>query len=1517
MLQHSTPSTQSGQSFSEEFDMELTYITERIIALSFPDDGSEVTYRQNAAEVSGMLSTKHGNKYAIVNLSGASRILSQNNWQVYEFGFPSNLAPALEALCSICQTVATWLSNSKEHVIVFHCKTGIDRLACVLAAYINYSTIYDGKSEALNRFAMKQFFDEQLVKFLNASQTRYVLYFTQLLTNNLSLRNEPVYLQHIMLYGLPRITHTSFSMFVKIYANMKPVFISRHLAITPGQSRVCVSLERPLQLCGDIIVKVFSILSGRRHAVCRAQMNTSTIMSDRMTLQKRELDIAELDPDFVEDGKLELIFCTPDSRTNICTEDFSQDSRFDRSSRWDSYSEFSTISDDSPLDSPSGTRKSVRISKYFEDGPLEDSLYNKPPVITHSTMPSQVNGSMYQSTPGNEYGITNVSSHGRVNITVIPPNKMGRQQSPAVVSASPVDSYSSQQRFYSSSSPRSPTSGNYNGNNSNDVSSSSYRTTTVRSNAQYDPIANTGQLLQPAVPAQPSGSMASILNSKEQSDLDEILRELLGESHSSTTTTTTRSERVSSNTDDAFVRERQQYNNPDGSTTTIEKRKYKAPNVTENVTINKTSSRKMHTTTQNGSTAPDIDSSGLSWLQQQQIKLNQRQQKFDETDSAEPQTYYSQKDIIVNQQPVAYTVLIKPEEEKRRQEEVRQQNETNLSKKSVTNVSHTHHTHYNFKDADDSAANGNAESSQMLQTLEEQRNKIKQLEDELRNVKLNLQQATIQKQEERKKVASKPPRPPKQELEEEEILSFKPVGIASLESGTGATLPRVVNIPTPDEEEETLSFKPVGLNTLDSGAGQPFVHTNTMRSSSEGRSMPGAQNGMMGGVQNGTMGGAGYGNTLRSQPQSPLSPTDSAYPPVFLSTPSTPYQFMSTSPTSPTVRSPQWRSQALMTMRQLRQASQHGYNVLGRSHENLHGTIMSPQLGYRGGVRKEPLRRYASASNLPFSNPPGPIQYRGSSTNLASAPVLRISGDFEDMWSRQHAAAGGGAADFGTVTSGGPRRVISENQHVQHSYSTSGQPMVPEGSMYNQGLTGAEEMSSMHGTMGNSGNQRQGGYTTSHSYHSGMTQGGQTGTLPHNQALHVNTGENRYATVGGQQGLSSAGHVHFINGGDHQSGMRHHSAATLRTGASGGYSGGGSIHGTGHNTGHSSAVGGSLYNLHTPLSPGAASYRGPSSVYHGTSYGSRRGSMQSLVAASEMFGHSENSHVTAKFVKDTSKYWYKPTISRDEVISQLKDSQPGTFIVRDSNSFPGAFGLAVRVHQLPANVQAKSSGNDSSEYVRFYLIEPTAKGVKLKGCSNEPVFASLAALIYQHTITPLALPCKLLLPDPDRLTGFTSLTVDQTDGVAMNGDMNSATELLKHGAACSVVYLSNVDTESLTGPQAISRAVQQTFAKASVDTTVATFKVSSDGITLTDTNHRLFFRQHFPKESISFCGVDPADRRFTQTLDNGMEIKEAKMFGFVAKKKKGGNHCLLFAELDPEQPASAVVNFVTKVMMNK
>uniref|UniRef100_A0A915AEB0 SH2 domain-containing protein n=1 Tax=Parascaris univalens TaxID=6257 RepID=A0A915AEB0_PARUN len=159
------------------------------------------------------------------------------------------------------------------------------------------------------------------------------------------------------------------------------------------------------------------------------------------------------------------------------------------------------------------------------------------------------------------------------------------------------------------------------------------------------------------------------------------------------------------------------------------------------------------------------------------------------------------------------------------------------------------------------------------------------------------------------------------------------------------------------------------------------------------------------------------------------------------------------------------------------------------------------------------------------------------------------------------------------------------------------------------------------------------------------------------------------------------------------------------------------------------------------------------------------------------------------FVKDTSKYWYKPTISREEAINMLRDKPPGTFVVRDSNSFPGAFGLALKVATPPPGIHS----GDGTELVRHFLIEPSPKGVKLKGCNNEPIFGTLSALVYQHSITPLALPTKLLLPD--------------YDPASTPEHISAAQALLQQGAACNVTYIASLDTESLTGPEAVRRCI--------------------------------------------------------------------------------------------------------------
>ncbi|XP_028301698.1 tensin-2-like isoform X2 [Gouania willdenowi] len=296
----------------------------------------------------------------------------------------------------------------------------------------------------------------------------------------------------------------------------------------------------------------------------------------------------------------------------------------------------------------------------------------------------------------------------------------------------------------------------------------------------------------------------------------------------------------------------------------------------------------------------------------------------------------------------------------------------------------------------------------------------------------------------------------------------------------------------------------------------------------------------------------------------------------------------------------------------------------------------------------------------------------------------------------------------------------------------------------------------------------------------------------------------------------------------------------------------------------------------------------------------RRGSAQ------HSYREEADIRVNAKFAQDSSKFWYKPNISRDQAIAVLKDKEPGTFLIRDSNSFQGAYGLALKVATPPPNANITGSKEDRLEQlVRHFLIETGPRGVKIKGCQNESYFGSLSALVYQHSITPISLPCALHIPDKD--------LVGELQELQSATNTSTAADLLKQGAACNVLYLNSVETESLTGPEAVSKATKCTLAlNPRPVATVVHFKVSSQGITLTDSKRRLFFRRHYPISSVTFSSLDPQDQRWINS-----DCTSSKMFGFVARRTgtATGNVCHLFAEMDPEQPAVAIVNFINKVML--
>ncbi|ELR18315.1 Phosphatidylinositol-3,4,5-trisphosphate 3-phosphatase [Acanthamoeba castellanii str. Neff] len=172
----------------KKHNLDLSYITNNLIAMAFPATGIEATYRNDIDEVSRMLHTYHKNNYMIWNLriprtlrSGRLYDYSKFNHQVLNFGFPDHHSPPLDLLFQIIVSMDNWLSASPEHVAVIHCVGGKGRTGTVISCYLIFTGYFADPQEALLHFAYMRSMKERGVT--QTSQKRYVTYFQNILRN--------------------------------------------------------------------------------------------------------------------------------------------------------------------------------------------------------------------------------------------------------------------------------------------------------------------------------------------------------------------------------------------------------------------------------------------------------------------------------------------------------------------------------------------------------------------------------------------------------------------------------------------------------------------------------------------------------------------------------------------------------------------------------------------------------------------------------------------------------------------------------------------------------------------------------------------------------------------------------------------------------------------------------------------------------------------------------------------------------------------------------------------------------------------------------------------------------------------------------------------------------------------------------------------------------------------------------------------------------------------------------------
>ena len=96
----------------ENYNLDLSYITPRVIAMAFPASGIASIYRNSIDSVSKFLKEKHDKHYIVINLSGKKYDYSKFD-KVLEYQWVDHHAPPIKILFQICFEINKFLKGKK------------------------------------------------------------------------------------------------------------------------------------------------------------------------------------------------------------------------------------------------------------------------------------------------------------------------------------------------------------------------------------------------------------------------------------------------------------------------------------------------------------------------------------------------------------------------------------------------------------------------------------------------------------------------------------------------------------------------------------------------------------------------------------------------------------------------------------------------------------------------------------------------------------------------------------------------------------------------------------------------------------------------------------------------------------------------------------------------------------------------------------------------------------------------------------------------------------------------------------------------------------------------------------------------------------------------------------------------------------------------------------------------------------------------------------------------------------
>ena len=273
------------------YDLDLTYITPRIIAMGLPSTSLEALYRNNLTDVLNFFNERHPEHYKVYNLCEEKNYAPNIFYKQGYFPFQDHEAPPLNLIRPFCEDAKKFLDEDQKNVVAIHCLAGKGRTGTLISCLLLYLGELDTAADCLKYYGLMRVDNGRGVTV--PSQIRYVFYFEQILRNKIPhpIAFKKLRIRKIRLVTIPAFSKVTFVIENKVDKKNNVFDYNKKEILEENAGFVDFEVgDEGFVVCGDVKILFYTFaMFGGKEKIFKIWFNTNFVPKDDVLEIKKDL----------------------------------------------------------------------------------------------------------------------------------------------------------------------------------------------------------------------------------------------------------------------------------------------------------------------------------------------------------------------------------------------------------------------------------------------------------------------------------------------------------------------------------------------------------------------------------------------------------------------------------------------------------------------------------------------------------------------------------------------------------------------------------------------------------------------------------------------------------------------------------------------------------------------------------------------------------------------------------------------------------------------------------------------------------------------------------------------------------------------------------------------------------------------------------------------------------------------------------------------------------------------------